>query len=168
MFPNKSFIYRQRCHLLTRIRKRQKRFQQQMYTRKRTLFKTLQFTSIQILNKVFFTLYFYRVLLCTTLMIFRHSGKLQKLDYYSLGLLLIYPMRGHCFWTSNVCFPFQKMTWPNSTVEDSPRTLMLCTRKQSNGAFRFFLWQEPDDLVALKWCPALTPLLLLSYLNQNN
>ena len=101
---------------------------------------------------------------CITLQVSSSSGSALEIGLLFFGTTsdlandMVY-----CFW-SNVCFAFQKMTWPNSTVEDSPRTLMLCTRKQPNGAFNFFLWTEPDDLVALKWCPALTPLLLLSYL----
>ena len=44
----------------------------------------------------------------------------------------------------------------------SPKTMVLFM-KNSNG-LRFFLWNEPDELVALKWCPIISPMLLLSYL----
>ena len=60
------------------------------------------------------------------------------------------------------------MVWPNrsssSASQDysSPKTMVLFM-KNSNG-LKFFLWNEPDELVALKWCPIISPMLLLSYL----
>ena len=64
------------------------------------------------------------------------------------------------------------MVWPNtnsrsSSASDysSPKTLVLFMRNvSSENDFKFFVWNEPDELVALKWCPVISPLLLMSYM----
>ena len=62
------------------------------------------------------------------------------------------------------------MVWPNTnsrsssaTDYSSPKTLVLFMRNvSSENDFKFFVWNEPDELVALKWCPVISPLLLMS------
>ena len=62
------------------------------------------------------------------------------------------------------------MVWPSdrsSSALDysSPKTLVLFMRNvSSQNDFKFFLWNEGhDELFPLKWCPIISPLLLMSY-----
>ena len=50
------------------------------------------------------------------------------------------------------------------TETTTPKTLMLCMQKPRTNTVKFLLWSEPDELVDLKWCPVITPLLLLSFI----
>ena len=59
------------------------------------------------------------------------------------------------------------MTQQGETANTTPKTLMICLRKPRTNTVKFLLWSEPDDLVELKWCPLITPLLLLSFLKWN-
>ena len=52
----------------------------------------------------------------------------------------------------------------SNQTETTPKTLMLCMQKPRTNTVKFLLWSEPDELVDLKWCPIITPLLLLSFI----
>ena len=105
--------------------------------------------------------------------------------------LKIWPVVLSYFWSNKIksllfCFQINPEMAPPVASRSSlssrdldygslPKSIVLCIRTnkkrkstnskcKQNSEFKFFLWNQPDELVELKWCPNITPLLIMSYL----